>query len=100
VEPDGVLAQGREQFRLDRTRDRVVQALVDGRANPAVTSGDTSEFTDVLDAEVADAELVEQALLVQVLDASERRFQRRAGDGGWLPSTAGRVGAARWPACR
>src|SRR5712672_388739 len=77
MEADAIVAEAFEQFRFNRTRDRVVQSLVDARPYPSMARGYFPCLRHLPRAEIADAELLKQAFVMKFLDARQRRFDRR-----------------------
>jgi hypothetical protein len=67
MEADAVVAQAFEQFRFNRTRDRIVHSLVDARPYPSMARGYFRCLGHLPCAEIADAELLEQAFVVKFL---------------------------------
>src|SRR6267378_5553599 len=77
MEADAIVAEAFEQFRFNRTRDRVVQSLVDARPYPSMARGYFRCLRHLPRAEIADAELLKQAFVMKFLDGRQRRFDRR-----------------------
>src|SRR5258705_459822 len=77
MEADAVVAEAFEQFRFNRTLDRVVQALVDPRPYPSVARGYFRCLRDLPCAEIADTELLEQSFVMKFLNGRQCRFDRR-----------------------
>src|ERR1700731_4677270 len=77
MEADAIVAEAFEQFRFDRTRDRVVHSLVDAWPYPSMARGNFRCLRHLPRAEIADAELLEQAFVIKFLDGRQRRFDRR-----------------------
>src|SRR5258708_14740029 len=77
MEADAIVAEAFEQFRFDRTRDRVVHPLVDPRPYPSMARGYFPSLRHFPCAEIADAELLKQTFVMKFLDARQRRFDRR-----------------------
>jgi len=67
METDAVIAEAFEQFRFHRTRDRVVQSLVDARPYPSMVRGYFRNLRHLPCAEITYAELLEQSFVVKVL---------------------------------
>lgn len=61
MEADAIVAEAFEQFRFDRTRDRVVHSLVDAPPYPSVARGYFPSLRHLPRAEIAEAELLKQA---------------------------------------
>src|SRR6202040_4270121 len=79
MKADAIVAEAFEQFRFNRTRDRVVQSLVDARPYPSMARGYFRCLRHLPRAEIADAELLKQAFVMKFLDGRQRRFDRRGG---------------------
>src|SRR5882762_10586035 len=77
MEADAIVAEALEQFRFNRTRDRVVHSLVDARPYPSMARGYFPSLRHLPCAEIADAELLKQAFVMKFLDGRQRRFDRR-----------------------
>jgi hypothetical protein len=71
VKPHADVGQVRWQLVFSATRDRVVQALADRRQDPSVRRADAADRLHVRRAEVAEAELAEDSLAVQLVDYSQ-----------------------------
>src|SRR5258707_5871051 len=69
MEADAIVAEAFEQFRCNRTRDRVVQSLVDARPYPSMARGYFRCLRHLPRAEIADAELLKQAFVMMELEA-------------------------------
>src|ERR1700738_643743 len=77
MEADAIVAEAFEQFRFNRTGDRVVQSLVDARPYPPMARGHFRCFAHLPRAEITYAELLKQAFAMKFLDGRQRRFDRR-----------------------
>ena len=77
MEADAVVAEAFEQFRFNRTRDRVVQSLVDARPYPSTARGYFGCLRHLPCAEITYAELLEQAFVMKFLNGRQCRFDRR-----------------------
>jgi hypothetical protein len=77
MEADALVAEAFEQFRFNRTGDRVVHSLVDARPYPSMARGYFRCLCHVPRAEIADAELFKQAFIMKFLNGRQRRFDRR-----------------------
>src|ERR1700692_2252702 len=77
MEADAIVVEAFEQFRFNRTRDRVVQSLVDARPYPSMARGYFPSLRHLPRAEIADAELLKQAFVMKFLDGRQRRLDRR-----------------------
>ena len=71
MEADAIVAEALEQFRFDRTRDRVVHSLVDARPYSSTARGYFPSLCHLPRAEIADAELLKQALVMKLLDGPD-----------------------------
>ena len=65
MEADAVVAEAFEQFRFNRTRNRVVQSLVDARPYPSTARGYFGCLRHLPCAEITYAELLEQAFVMK-----------------------------------
>src|SRR6204780_5254131 len=77
MEANAIVVEAFEQFRFNRTRDRVVQSLVDARPYPSMARSYFPNLRHLPRAEIADTELLKQALVMKFLDGRQRRFDRR-----------------------
>src|ERR1700731_1007589 len=77
METDAVITEAFEQFRFNRTGDRVVHSLVDARPYPSMARSYFRCLRHLPRAEIADAELLQQAFVMKFLDGRQRRFDRR-----------------------
>src|ERR1700733_2128967 len=77
MEADAIVAEAFEQFRFNRTRDRVVQSLVDARPYPSMARGNFRCLRHFPRAEITYAELLEQSFVVKFLNGRQCRFDRR-----------------------
>src|SRR6266478_1535691 len=76
MEADAIVAEAFEQFRFNRTCDRVVQSLVDARPYPSMARGCFRCLRHLPCAEITYAELLEQSFLMKLLNGRQRRFDR------------------------
>src|SRR5260370_12326716 len=74
MEADAIVAEAFEQLRFNRTRDRVVQSLVDARPYPSMARGYFRCLRHLPRAEIADAEPLTQPFPMQFLPAPHRPF--------------------------
>src|ERR1700738_3528659 len=72
MEADAIVAEAFEQFRFNRTRDRVVQSLVDARPYPSMARGYFRCLRHLPRAEIADAELLKQPFVMKSLEGVRR----------------------------
>src|ERR1700722_6224794 len=77
MEADAIVAEAFEQFGFNRTRDRVVQSLVDARPYPSMARGYFRRLRHLPCAEIAKAELLKEACVMKFLDGRQRRLDRR-----------------------
>jgi hypothetical protein len=68
MEADAIVAEAFEQFRFNRTRDRVVHSLVDARPYPSTARGYFRCLRHLPRAVIAEAELLKQAFVMKFLD--------------------------------
>src|ERR1700722_5455840 len=68
MEADAIVAEAFEQLRFNRTRDRVVQSLVDSRPYPSVARGYFGCLRHLPCAEITYPELLEQAFVIKFLN--------------------------------
>src|SRR6202011_2413629 len=68
MEADAIVAEAFEQLRFNRTRDRVVQSLVDARPYPSVARGYFGCLRHLPCAEITYPELLEQAFVIKFLN--------------------------------
>src|ERR1700689_3798749 len=81
MEANAIVVEAFEQFRFNRTRDRVVQSLVDARPYPSMARGYFPNLRHLPRAEIAEAELLKQAFVMKFPDGRQRRFDRRGAVG-------------------
>src|SRR3977135_139167 len=77
MEADAIVAEAFEQFRFNRTRDRVVHSLVDARPYPSMARGYFRCLRHLPCAEITYAELFEQSFIMKFLNRRQCRFDRR-----------------------
>ena len=76
VEAEAILAEAREELGLDFPVHGVVDALVDGRLDPAVGAAEGHDLGDLPGHVVGDPEALELALLVEVVYRLQSHFIR------------------------
>src|SRR6266403_4367800 len=77
MEADAIVAEAFEQFRFNRTRDRVVHSLVDARPYPSMARGYFRCLRHLPCAEITYAELLKQSFVIKFLNGRQCRFNRR-----------------------
>lgn len=69
------MAEAGDEFGLDGAVERVIDSLVDDRANPSISIADFHEASHFPGLEVRDSEAVEEPFLVQLVDGAEGVFE-------------------------
>src|ERR1700722_2685991 len=75
------VAEAYEQFRFNRTRDRVVHSLVDARPYPSLARSYFHHFRHLPRHVIAEAERLKQPFVMKFLNGGKRRFDWRGAIG-------------------